>query len=187
MAAARTRCPAPPQLRLSQAARSRRPFRGDQWRRRGDGFRRRPLTKRSIARNLGLADLSPLPRTGFKGSGAVEWLRGPGPGHRAGEQPRLSPGRRRGGAAAGARREIFLIDSLAGSGRLHRQAERGLELGSGAAAQAHRLSHAPGRQPWLVRPQRQARAGDVRQDLRHRSAPRQIRRTARSPRPPSPR
>ncbi|MDH3966196.1 MAG: hypothetical protein OEU56_04145 [Rhodospirillales bacterium] len=30
------------------------------------------------ARRLGLADLSPLPRTGFKGAGAVEWLAGQG-------------------------------------------------------------------------------------------------------------
>ena len=27
-----------------------------------------------LARRLGIADLSPLPRTGFKGAGTIEWL-----------------------------------------------------------------------------------------------------------------
>jgi sarcosine oxidase subunit gamma len=73
--------------------------------------------ERENAKLLGLADLSPLPRTGFKGAGAVEWLQGQGltigaESNRGYRQPggelalRLAPS------------EIFLIDSLAGSGAL---------------------------------------------------------------------
>lgn len=69
------------------------------------------------AKILGLADLSPLPRTGFKGTGAVEWLQAQGleigpDSNRGYRQPngevalRLAP------------TEIFLIDSLAGGGAL---------------------------------------------------------------------
>lgn len=68
-------------------------------------------------RRLGLADLSPLPRTGFKGTGTVEWLTGQGlsiglDSNRAYVQPggelalRLAP------------TEILLVDALAGSGAL---------------------------------------------------------------------
>ncbi len=94
---------AAPQLHLSRAPAVGCPVRGDQWRRRrrcaiGDTADR----KWSRPENMGIADLSVLPRTGFKGSGTVEWLDGPGPRHRAGQQPRLSPGRRRTGGAAGA-------------------------------------------------------------------------------------
>jgi len=37
-----------------------------------------PTGENATARRLGLADLSPLPRTGFKGSGTAEWLAGQG-------------------------------------------------------------------------------------------------------------
>lgn len=71
-------------------------------------------------RRLGLADLSPLPRTGFKGAGTVEWLTGQGlsigpDSNRAYQQTggelalRLAPA------------EILLVDSLAGSGSLIRR------------------------------------------------------------------
>lgn len=33
-----------------------------------------PEAERDVARRMGLADLSPLPRTGFKGAGAPDWL-----------------------------------------------------------------------------------------------------------------
>ena len=68
-----------------------------------------------LARRLGIADLSPLPRTGFKGAGTVEWLQSQdvtigaesNRGYRqaGGEMAlRLSPS------------EILLIDSIHGSG-----------------------------------------------------------------------
>jgi len=70
-----------------------------------------------IARNLGLTDLSPLPRTGFKGTGAVEWLAAQGLAIGA-ESNRgyLQPGGEV--ALRLAPTEIFLIDSLAGTGAL---------------------------------------------------------------------
>jgi sarcosine oxidase subunit gamma len=37
-----------------------------------------PAAEAETARRLGLADLSPVPRTGFKGAGTVEWLTGQG-------------------------------------------------------------------------------------------------------------
>jgi sarcosine oxidase subunit gamma len=37
-----------------------------------------PAREAETARRLGLADLSPLPRTGFKGPGTAEWLAGQG-------------------------------------------------------------------------------------------------------------
>jgi sarcosine oxidase subunit gamma len=74
-----------------------------------------PAAEVEHAQNLGLADLSPLPRTGFKGSGAVEWLEAQGlaigtESNRGYRQPagevalRLAP------------TEIFLIDSLTATG-----------------------------------------------------------------------
>jgi hypothetical protein len=46
-----------------------------------------------IGRRLALTDLSPLPRTGFKGTGTVEWLTAQGL-DRPRQQYGLSPGRR---------------------------------------------------------------------------------------------
>lgn len=68
-------------------------------------------------RRMGLADLSPLPRTGFKGTGTVEWLTGQGlvigaDSNRGYTQPggeialRLAP------------TEILLVDALSGTGGL---------------------------------------------------------------------
>ena len=37
-----------------------------------------PEAESAVARRLGLADLSPLPRTGFKGAGTADWLAGQG-------------------------------------------------------------------------------------------------------------
>lgn len=69
------------------------------------------------ARKLAVADLSPLPRTGFKGAGTVEWLTEQGlvigpESNRAYAQA--------GGALAArlAPSEILLLDGLAGEGRL---------------------------------------------------------------------
>ena len=73
--------------------------------------------ERDLAAKMGLADLSVLPRTGFKGAGTIEWL---------GEQgltigPDSNVAYRQAGGEWAARlapAEIFLIDSLAGSGAL---------------------------------------------------------------------
>src|SRR5882724_304570 len=68
-----------------------------------------------LARRLGIADLSPLPRTGFKGTGSVDWLQS--------QDVTIGPESNRGYRQAGgetalrlAPSEILLIDSLAGSG-----------------------------------------------------------------------
>lgn len=68
------------------------------------------------ARRMGLADLSPLARTGFKGTGALEWL--------AGQGVALGPESNRGYRQAGgeialklAPNEVLLVDSLAAEGR----------------------------------------------------------------------
>ena len=72
------------------------------------------------ARRLGIADLSVLPRTGFKGAGTVEWLTAQG--------LTIGPDSNRAYPQAGgelaarlAPTEIFLIDSLAGGGELIRR------------------------------------------------------------------
>jgi len=81
------------------------------------------------ARRLGIADLSVLPRTGFKGAGTVEWLTAQGltigpDSNRAYRQP--------GGelAARLAPTEIFLIDDLAGGGELIRRLNAAWTWGS---------------------------------------------------------
>jgi sarcosine oxidase subunit gamma len=69
------------------------------------------------AQRLGLADLSPLPRTGIKGKGAVEWLQSQGLEIGADS----NRGYRQAGGETALRlapTEIFLIDSLAGGGAL---------------------------------------------------------------------
>jgi len=69
------------------------------------------------ARNLGIADLSVLPRTGFKGAGTVEWLTAQGLsiGAESNRAYRQSGGEL---AARLAPTEIFLLDGLAGQGAL---------------------------------------------------------------------
>jgi sarcosine oxidase subunit gamma len=81
------------------------------------------------ARRMGIADLSVLPRTGFKGAGTAEWLTAQGvaigpDSNRAFPQP--------GGelAARLAPTEIFLIDSLAGTGDLVRRLNAAWSWGS---------------------------------------------------------
>jgi sarcosine oxidase subunit gamma len=69
------------------------------------------------AKTMGIADLSVLPRTGFKGTGTVEWLQTQG--LTIGQESNVAY-RQSGGewAARLAPTEIFRIDSLAGSGQL---------------------------------------------------------------------
>jgi len=77
-------------------------------------------TEAAQARRMGIADLSVLPRTGFKGTGTVEWLTSQGLA--------IGPDSNRAYPQAGgelaarlAPTEIFLIDSLAGTGELIRR------------------------------------------------------------------
>jgi sarcosine oxidase subunit gamma len=72
------------------------------------------------ARSMAVADLSVLPRTGFKGAGTVEWLTAQGLS--------IGPDSNRAYPQAGgelaarlAPTEIFLVDSLAGTGDLVRR------------------------------------------------------------------
>jgi sarcosine oxidase subunit gamma len=71
----------------------------------------------AAARWMGIADLSVLPRTGFKGGGAVDWLSAQGLA--IGPESNVAY-RQEGGelAARLAPTEIFLIDSPAGTGTL---------------------------------------------------------------------
>jgi sarcosine oxidase subunit gamma len=86
-------------------------------------------TEVAQASTMGIADLSVLLRTGFKGAGAVEWLTSQGlaigpDSNRAYPQP--------GGelAARLAPTEIFLIDGLAGTGELIRRLNAAWSWGS---------------------------------------------------------
>jgi sarcosine oxidase, subunit gamma len=69
------------------------------------------------ARRLGLADLSPLPRTGFKGAGTIEWLTAQGLtiGPDSNRAYRQTGGEL---AARLAPTEVLLLDSLSGGGAL---------------------------------------------------------------------
>jgi sarcosine oxidase, subunit gamma len=70
-----------------------------------------------IGRRLGLTDLSPLPRTGFKGTGTVEWLTAQG--MTIGPDSNMAYRQADGSLAARlAPTEIFLIDSLKGEASL---------------------------------------------------------------------
>lgn len=71
----------------------------------------------TVARRMGLADLSVLPHGGFKGRGTVEWLAGQGLtiGADSNKAYRQADGEL---AARLAPTEIFLLDSLQGTGRL---------------------------------------------------------------------
>jgi sarcosine oxidase subunit gamma len=81
------------------------------------------------ARRLGIADLSVLPRTGFKGVGTVEWLTAQGLAIGP-DSNRAYP--QSGGelAARLAPTEIFLVDGLAGSGDLMRRLNAAWNWGS---------------------------------------------------------
>src|SRR3954447_25507126 len=56
------------------------------------GHFRQPEAEREALRRLALVDLSPLPRAGFKGPGAPEWLEGEGLKLAAANQARLAEG-----------------------------------------------------------------------------------------------
>jgi sarcosine oxidase subunit gamma len=81
------------------------------------------------AKTMGIADLSVLPRTGFKGTGTVEWLQTQG--LTIGEDSNVAY-RQSGGewAARLAPTEIFLIDGLAGSGQLIQRLNQSWNWGS---------------------------------------------------------
>jgi sarcosine oxidase, subunit gamma len=69
------------------------------------------------AKTLALVDLSPLPRTGFKGAGTIEWLTGQG--LTIGPDSNRAYSQSDGALAARlAPSEIFLLDGLAGAGAL---------------------------------------------------------------------
>jgi len=91
-------------------------------------FGKPPETELERARSLGIADLSPLPRTGLKGAGTVEWLS---------EQglvigPESNRAYAQAGSALAARlapTEVLLLDGLAGEGRLIRRLEEAWRWG----------------------------------------------------------
>ena len=67
------------------------------------------------ARRLGLADLSALPHTGFKGAGVVEWLRAQGV--EVSDQPNWAPAQEGGGLALRqASAEVMILGDLSGDG-----------------------------------------------------------------------
>lgn len=73
--------------------------------------------EREAAKTLGLADLSMLPRTGFKGAGTAEWLAGQGV--KVPEQSNRTT-RQDGGALAArlAPGELLILDEESGEGKL---------------------------------------------------------------------
>lgn len=76
-----------------------------------------PDSEADRARRMAIADLSGLARTGFKGAGAVEWLQGQGLS--IGPDSNMAYAQEGGELAARlAPSEIFLIDSLTGTGTL---------------------------------------------------------------------
>ncbi|HVJ35530.1 MAG TPA: sarcosine oxidase [Terriglobia bacterium] len=81
------------------------------------------------AGRMGLADLSVLPRTGFKGIGTVDWLVGQGLviGAESNVAYRQSGGE---WAARLAPNEIFLVDALAGSGGLIQRLNQAWQWGA---------------------------------------------------------
>ena len=83
-------------------------------------MRFRPAGEVEAAGTMALADLSLLPRTGFKGKGTVEWLTGQGLkiGPDSNRAYRQSSGA---WALRLAPTEILLLDALSGSGRLINQ------------------------------------------------------------------
>ena len=88
-----------------------------------------PEDEALLARRLGIADLSPLPRTGFKGAGTIEWLQS--------QDVTIGPESNRGYRQAGGEvalrlspSEILLIDSIEGSGRFIRKLNEAWSWGS---------------------------------------------------------
>ncbi len=74
-----------------------------------------PAGEAETARRLGLADLSPLPHTGFKGAGTAEWLASRGVQVPA--EPNWAAPQEGGGLAVRqARAEIMILGDLSGEG-----------------------------------------------------------------------
>ncbi len=74
-----------------------------------------PEGEARAARRLGLADLSVLPHTGFKGAGVVDWLRGQGV--EVSEEPNWAPAQKGGGLALRqAAAEVMILGDLSGDG-----------------------------------------------------------------------
>ncbi len=74
-----------------------------------------PDGEAQAARRLGLADLSVLPHTGFKGAGVVAWLRGQGV--EVSEEPNWAPRQAGGGLALRqAAAEVMILGDLSGAG-----------------------------------------------------------------------
>ncbi len=74
-----------------------------------------PDGEAQAARRLGLADISVLPHTGFKGAGVVEWLRAQGA--EVSEEPNWAPAQAGGGLAVRqARAEVMILGDLSGDG-----------------------------------------------------------------------
>ncbi len=74
-----------------------------------------PAGEAAAARRLGLADLSLLPHTGFKGAGVIDWLRGQGV--EVSEQPNWAPAQAGGGLAVRqAQAEVMILGDLSGDG-----------------------------------------------------------------------
>ena len=69
----------------------------------------------AVARRMGLADISPLAHTGFKGAGAVDWLRRQGV--EVSEEPNWAPTQAGGGLALRqAQAEVMILGDLSGDG-----------------------------------------------------------------------
>ena len=74
-----------------------------------------PDGEAKAARRMGLADISVLPHTGFKGAGVVEWLRGQGV--EVSEEPNWAPRQTGGGLALRqAAAEVMILGDLSGDG-----------------------------------------------------------------------
>lgn len=74
-----------------------------------------PEGEAATARRLGLADISVLPHTGFKGAGVVDWLRGQGV--EVSEEPNWAPRQEGGGLAVRqAVAEVMILGDLSGAG-----------------------------------------------------------------------
>jgi sarcosine oxidase subunit gamma len=74
-----------------------------------------PEGEGEAARRMGLADISVLPHTGFKGAGVIEWLRGQGV--EVSDEPNWAPGQEGGGLAVRqANAEVMILGDLSGGG-----------------------------------------------------------------------
>jgi len=90
-----------------------------------------PDAEAAAARSMAVADLSPLPRVGFKGSGALEWARKQGVeiGDRSNFACRQSGSEL---AVRLADTELLVLDGLDGTGAMPRRLESGLSTDAAA-------------------------------------------------------